>query len=88
MSQNPYGGREQGLSAPPGHAEAVTPSDTVDLDFEARGLYVGGAGDVKVVMLSGAAVTFKSVPVGTTLAVRFTRVDATGTTATQLVALF
>jgi hypothetical protein len=87
MARDPYADQEKGLHAPAGHAEAVTPSDATDLDFIARGLYVGGAGDVKLVMVSGAVVTFKAVPVGTTLNVRFTRVEATGTTATQLVAL-
>ena len=87
-SRNAYGGREQGLSAPPGHAEVVSKSDTVDLDFEARGLYVGGGGDVALVMLSGAVVTFKAVPTGTTLNVRFTRVNSTNTTATLMLALF
>jgi hypothetical protein len=50
------------------------------------GLYVGGTGDVKVDLVGGGTVTFKAVPVGTILPVQVTKVYATGTTATFLVA--
>lgn len=69
-------------------AEAVTPSDTVAFTKGlCRAIYVGGAGNVTVVM-DGVATLFTAVPVGTILPVQATRVDATGTTATALVALF
>lgn len=66
--------------------KAITPSDTVDEAFSA--IYVGGAGDVSVVMeAGGTAVTFKAPPVGTILPIRVKRVNATLTTATLLIGL-
>lgn len=68
---------------------AVTPSDTVEYGRAARGLYVGGTGAVVLVDANGpATATFSAVPAGTTLWVWHRRVNATGTTATNLVALF
>lgn len=78
-------------------AVAVTPSDSANLSLTPTqsgtlpkpfALYVGGAGDVKVDLESGATVTFKAVPVGTTLMIRVRKVYATGTSATNLVALY
>jgi hypothetical protein len=75
------------LSGPAAHAFSVTPNDASDLAETTRALYVGAAGSVAAVMASGATVTFASVPSGTTLPVRVTRVLATGTTATTILAL-
>ena len=73
---------------PATRAAAVTPSDTVDLPRISRSLYVGVAGDVKVDMAdTDTAIVFKAVPAGTFMPVRAKRVYATGTTATNLVAL-
>lgn len=66
---------------------AVTPSDTVDLTFTTRALYVGGAGALTVVLSSGVTVTFAVVPAGTWLWLAVTRVKVTGTAATSIVAL-
>lgn len=67
---------------------AITPSDTVNFSFTVRGIYVGGAGAVVAVNEAGTAVTFAAVPVGTILPIRATRVNATSTTATNLVGLY
>lgn len=72
---------------PAAHAEAVTPHDSTNLDREMEGLYIGGAGDVVVVMPDDSAITFAGVPAGTILPVRAKRVNATNTTATNIVAL-
>jgi hypothetical protein len=70
-------------------AASVVPSDTVDLPFATRSLYIGGAGDVTVMLArASASVTYKAVPVGTRLNVSATRVYATGTTATFILAEF
>lgn len=66
---------------------AVTPNDGADLTREARALYIGVSGDVVLVSGAGNTVTFKSAPVGV-LAVGAVRVKATGTTATNIVALY
>lgn len=69
-------------------AVAVTTSDSADLATKpTRALYIGVTGDVKVTMQSGDTVTFKAAPVGT-LPVCVTRVFATGTTATDILALY
>jgi hypothetical protein len=66
---------------------AVTPSDTVNLTKTARALYIGGYGDVVAVNQSGVAVTFVGLLAGSILPVVCIRVNATNTTATNIVAL-
>lgn len=68
-------------------AAAVTTSDSATF-APTYGLYVGGAGNVKVDMYDGGTVTFNSVTAGTILPIKATRVYATGTTATNIVALY
>lgn len=67
---------------------AVVPADGADLPVKARALYIGVAGDVTVDSGAVINITFKNVASGTILPVRVTRVRATGTTATSIVALF
>ena len=70
-------------------AAAVTPSDSADLEYRSRALYVGTGGDISVNMAgTGAAVVFTGVPSGSVLPISVTRVLAAGTTATDLVALW
>ncbi|QYC09059.1 spike base protein, RCAP_Rcc01079 family [Brevundimonas nasdae] len=77
-------------SGPARRAATVTPSDASDLPNYAKALYVGAAGNVRV-LPTGAqdaeAVTFANHPVGW-LPVQVRRVLATGTTAAQIVAVF
>lgn len=68
-----------------GDGAAVTPSDTTQTPF--RAIYVGGAGNLSVVAESGATVTFIAPPVGSIIPIRGVKVNATLTTATNLVAL-
>lgn len=84
MSANPtWGGSE-----PAGHAFAVTPNDSAELSYITRALYVGGAGSVAVVTAQGDAVTFVGVTAGSVLPVRVRKVNATGTSATNIVGLY
>lgn len=76
----------QFASQPAAGVIAVTPSDSTILK-SVRGLYVGGAGNVAVTMPDGSTATFQSVPAGAILPVQATQVKATGTTATNIVAL-
>ncbi len=78
-----------------GRAAAVTPSNTTNIPSVSGGtndegciLYIGGAGNLKVLTIGGDEVTFFAVPAGTTLQVRVRRVFATGTAATNIVALW
>lgn len=68
-------------------AAAVIPHDT-NLIATTNALYVGGTGAVKVDMAGGGSVTFSAVPAGAVLPVQAVRVYATGTTATNVVALY
>jgi len=67
---------------------AVTPHDTNLFPTLARGLYIGGAGDVTVTGQDDTDVTFVGVPAGSMMGIRCKRVKATGTTATNIVALY
>ena len=82
-----FGGR--GSSGPAQGAAAVTPDDANNLPvLGARGLWVGGAGNIAVMTAQQDTVTFNNVPAGFLLPVSVHRVMATGTTATNLVALY
>jgi hypothetical protein len=75
--------------SPAVNGAAITPNDSTPLTQPTRMIYVGGAGDLTVILVGDtAAITFKAVPVGTVLNVRASTVKATGTTATNLVALW
>ena len=76
-------------AAPARSAAAVTPSDSTDLSTYAKAIYVGVSGDVTLIPVGAAAdvgVLFKSVPIGW-LPIQARRILATGTTASQIVAL-
>ncbi len=80
-------GALQGM-VPDSSFRPVTPSDTYPIKGgPARALYVGGAGDVAAVNENGAAVVFAGVPAGAVLPITTSRVNATATTATNIVAL-
>jgi hypothetical protein len=67
----------------------ITPSDTVNLPTLTDALWVGGAGDIAAVMQNGSMpVVLAGVPAGSWLPLAVTRINATGTTATGLVALY
>lgn len=76
-------------------AAVVTPSDTVDIPYVGGDtytnkwpcvLYIGGAGNIRVLTAGGDDVTFNGVVAGTFLPVQVVRVFSTGTTATNIVA--
>ena len=76
------------LSKPAVNASVVTPSDTTDLARPARGLYIGGAGDIRLDTVGGQTnVLFAGTVTGSIVPVQATRIRATGTTATNIVAL-
>lgn len=74
------------LSDPVSRGFAITPHDSTNFSRESRGIYVGSGGHV-VVVFSDGPVTFSNVPTGQILPVRAIRVNSTGTTATNMVAL-
>lgn len=80
---------------PMGRAWVVDKSDSVELPTITRAIYVGATGDVTVQLAGnlGAAdgshpTLFAAVPAGTTLNIACTFVMATGTTSTNIVAMW
>ncbi len=72
--------------APITHLAEVTPNDSADLANFSRTLFVGVGGDVTGDTVGGeAAITLKNVAAGMHHPIRLTRIDATGTTATDIV---
>lgn len=75
--------------APVSNAAAVTPSDSTDLPAVARSIYVGGGGNLKVDMADGGtAIILTGVLIGVIYNIAVKRVYSTGTTATNIVALY
>lgn len=66
----------------------VVPSDSVDLATPCRALYVGSGGTVRVRSVSGRDGSFINIPPGGYLIGRAARVLQTGTTATDILALW
>lgn len=69
-------------------AVAVTPNDSENLPQEARAIYVGTAGNLKIKTALGNDVTFPNVQDGSIIPCRALQVYATGTTADNIVALY
>lgn len=67
------------------NAAAITPSDSAANEFDA--IYVGVTGNVAVVTRGGQTVTFLNAQQGSTLYIKTQRVNATSTTATNLIGL-
>lgn len=59
-----------------------------DLGKPTRAFWVGGTGDLSVLMANGKVATFQSLPAGTLLPIAASKVFDTGTDATEIVALF
>jgi len=78
-------------------AAAVTPSDTTNIPSvstqDGSGndgciLYIGGAGDVKVLTVGGNEVVFAGLNAGSFMPIQVLRVFSTGTTATNIIAIW
>ena len=68
-------------------AAAVTLSDSTEL-APTRALFVGTGGNLKVTMAYGTDVTFTGVQAGSILPIQVTKVWSTGSTASNVVALY
>ena len=76
------------MGDPARNGAAITPSDTADIG-PCRGFPVGGAGDVSVIFEGGdSAVLLAGCLAGAFYPYRVSRIRASGTTATSIVALF
>lgn len=68
--------------------EAVTPSNSDELTKFARALWVGTAGDIALVTTAGTSLTFVGIAAGTMVPIQCKQVLSTGTTASNIVALW
>lgn len=87
--QNPGPQYRDRVTLLPPHAESVTPSDSVEFDGPVA-VYVGTGGDVSVVPVlpAGASAITLSLSAGDFVPFLVRKVNATGTTATNLVAVW
>lgn len=70
-------------------AATVTPNDSTDLaKGRTKGVYVGTAGDLAVTMNDGTNVTFSGLAAGVVHYISVSRIKATGTTATNIIAIY
>lgn len=81
------------LNPPFNSFRAITKHDTVDIPKEPYGRYpdavfIGGAGNLVVIDQTGNLITFKGVLAGTMLAISPKRINATDSTAADLVACY
>ena len=75
------------LLSAPFNAASVTPNDTTDLSKITRALNVSGDGAVAIITASGDEVTLY-IAAGIVFPINASRIKATGTTATGIVALW
>ena len=66
----------------------VVPATLETLVIPGAVLYIGTGGDIKVDTVSGDTVTFKNVADGSVLAVQVKKVYNTGTSASDIIALY
>tara|TARA_Y100000310_G_C20193860_1_gene583725 strand:+ start:330 stop:596 length:267 start_codon:yes stop_codon:yes gene_type:complete len=66
--------------------KAITPHDTTNEEFVIEELYVGGAGNVVLVLMNDDTVTLTGALAGHRYPYQAKRINSTSTTATNLVA--
>jgi hypothetical protein len=76
------------LTAPARDAAAIVPSDVADIPDLPRAIYVGQGGNVSARMIGGQTVLFSNAQAGSFLPIRAKGINATGTTAANLVAIW
>lgn len=76
------------LVSPARSGTDVAPNDGADLPSLPRAIWIGGGGSLSMLMADGGTVTLAGVPGGALLPLRPRRIRATGTSATNIVALW
>lgn len=67
---------------------AITKSDTDELPSVTRAIFVGGAGNMVVVMADGSELTITGIAAGSWLPLRVKQVKSTSTTATNMAGFY
>lgn len=83
-----YGPNSVPPYAPCRRMAAVTPHDTNELTNVTRFVFVGGAGALKVTTVGGDTVTLTGVIAGSVLPIAVKLIFSSGTTATNIAALW
>lgn len=84
-----FSGKRTELHSPARRGFAVTPHDTNELTAFTRAVWVGGAGNLSVILAGDtAAITITGVPAGTLLPLCCKIIRSTSTTATNIVGLY
>lgn len=68
-------------------AVVVTPNDTTEFR-PTRGVYIGVSGDLKATFIDGSSATLTNLAAGVVHPLRVKLINATGTTATGIVAVY
>lgn len=88
---DPYGAVFSSVSDPGERASAITPNDAADLSETPKAIYVGTGGDIAMIgdneAVGALPVVWRNVPAGAIVPFRPRRIMATGTTATDMLAI-
>lgn len=85
---DPLQGFNQTIDSPARSLVAVSPSDSADLSFVTKALWIGVGGNVQVIDMGGTTTILVGCQAGQIIPVRVARVMATNTTATSIVAMY
>lgn len=85
---NKFKTRYTNLESPIANMFTITPSDSADLPFITRAIYVGGDGNIKLTTLGNETVTMTGVKGGVIYPIRVKRVFDSDTSATDLLGLY
>ena len=78
----------EGLNSPADNHVAITPHDITDITKVVRAVYVGVGGDIAMVAKDDTVVVYKGAAAGSIIPFRAKRINATSTTATDLVGMY
>lgn len=83
-----YNGFAGGVEGPATHAANITPDDSADLAYVTRAIVLDAAGKLKVTTMGGETLVTPTLAAGVAHPMRVTRIWATSTTATGIMALW
>lgn len=75
---------QQGATVAATRIKAITPNNDQEIGVVNRAIYVGGAGDIKVMTYGGDIVTITGVPAGALLPLSVKFIYSSGTSATYI----
>ena len=86
---DPFKSHATALTSPARNSFSIIPDDASDLVTTCRALFIGGAGNISVSLADdSSSLVFKNIPAGTVVPIAVKRVEATLTTATDILGLY